>query len=297
MEGALVLDKPTGMTSHDAVVAVRRLLSEPRIGHLGTLDPLAGGVLVLLLGRATRLARFYRHRDKSYTGTIRFGFSTSTYDREGEATSPDCSPVLDEAELQSVFCEFRGKRFQEPPPFSAKKVSGVPAYRLARKGRTVSLEAAPVVIHELELVAVDGSCVRFRTRVSAGTYIRSLAHELGQRLLVGAHLTQLRRAAVGEFREESAISLASLAEAIREGNLPLIPPERLLPDFPEIALSEEHATQAVHGRDVAIPCDCDRVRLLDQSNQLLAIAERVDGDRFHPVVVMRAPGKPPRGES
>ena len=291
MEGALVLDKPTGITSHDAVVAVRRLLSEPRIGHLGTLDPFASGVLVLLLGRATRLARFYLHRDKSYSGTIRFGFSTMTYDLEGEATSADCAPVLDEPELRTLFHEFLGKRLQEPPPYSAKKVSGVPAYRLARKGRAVSLEATPVVIHEFELIAVDGPCVRFRTRVSAGTYIRSLAHELGQRLRVGGHLTELRRTAVGEFGEASAISLGSLAEAIREGTAPVIPPERLLPDLPEIGLQGEQTAQALHGRDVAMQCDWDRVKLLDEEGRLIAVAERAGGDLFHPVVVLRAPDK------
>ena len=291
MDGALVLDKPAGISSHDAVVAVRRLFSEPRIGHLGTLDPFASGVLVLLLGRATRLARFYLHRDKSYAGTIRFGFSTTTYDLEGEATSPDCAPVLAESELRSLFREFLGKRLQEPPPYSAKKVSGVPAYRLARKGRAVSLEAAPVVIHELELVAVDGPCVRFRTRVSAGTYIRSLAHELGQRLQVGGHLTQLRRTAVGEFGEASAISLVSLTEAIHEGNPPLIPPERLLPDLPEIALQGEQTVQTLHGRDVAIQCGWDRVKLLGEGGHLIAVAERAGGDLFHPVVVMGASDK------
>ena len=291
MGGALILDKPTGITSHDAVVAVRRLLSEPRIGHLGTLDPFASGVLVLLLGPATRLARFYQHRDKSYAGTIRFGFATTTYDLEGEALSPDCAPVLAAPELRTAFREFLGKRLQEPPPYSAKKVSGVPAYRLARRGRAVSLQATPVVIHELELVSVDGPCVRFRTRVSAGTYIRSLAHELGQRLRVGGHLTQLRRTAVGEFAEESALSLDSLGEAIRRGTPPVIVPERLLPDLPEVGLQGEQTAQTLHGRDIAIQCDGDRVKLLDPGGRLIAVAERVGGDLFHPVVVLHPPSQ------
>jgi tRNA pseudouridine55 synthase len=295
MEGGLVLDKPSGITSHDAVVAVRRLLSERRIGHLGTLDPFASGVLVLLLGRATRLARFYEHRDKSYTGTIRFGFATSTYDVEGAATSADCSPVLDESELRAVFGEFLGKRLQEPPPYSAKKISGVPAYRLARKGRAVALEAAPVVIHELDLAAVEGPCVRFRTRVSAGTYIRSLAHELGQRLGVGAHLTQLRRTAVGEFGEASAISLASLEQAIREGVPPVIPSQCLLADCPEVLLQSSQTVQALQGRDIEVNCVGDRVKLLDQENRLIAVAERVGESLFHPIVVLGAPDQLFRG--
>ena len=188
MDGALVLDKPAGITSHDAVVAVRRLLSESRIGHLGTLDPFATGVLVLLLGRATRLARYFEDRDKAYSGTIRFGFSTTTYDIEGSATSPDCNPVLTEGDLRTVFRDFLGRRLQEPPPYSAKKISGVRAYRLARRGEAVSLKAKSVVIHELELISVEGPYVRFRSRVSTGTYIRSLAHELGKRMGFGAHL-------------------------------------------------------------------------------------------------------------
>jgi len=214
MDGALVIDKPAGITSHAAVVAVRRLLSEPRVGHLGTLDPLASGVLVLLLGRATRLARFYLDRDKSYIGVIRLGFATTTYDREGQATSPDCAPALVESELRALFREFLGTRLQEPPPYSAKKISGVPAYRLARKGKLVTLQAAPVTIHELELLAVEGPLVRFRTRVSSGTYVRSLAHELGQRLQVGGHLTELRRTAVGEFDESMAVPLAVLQHEV-----------------------------------------------------------------------------------
>ncbi|MGH9784860.1 MAG: tRNA pseudouridine(55) synthase TruB, partial [Terriglobia bacterium] len=135
MDGAVVLDKSEGITSHDAVVVARRVFSEKRIGHLGTLDPFASGVLVLLVGRATRLARFYREREKAYEGAIRFGFSTTTFDRDGEPTSPDHPPVLAEQELRSLFQEFLGTRLQQPPLFSAKKISGVPAYRLMRKGR------------------------------------------------------------------------------------------------------------------------------------------------------------------
>lgn len=297
MDGALVLDKPAGITSHDAVLAARRLFAEQRIGHLGTLDPFASGVLVLLLGRATRLARFYQDRDKSYSGTIRFGFPTTTYDLEGEAATPDCAPVLDETELHSLFREFLGKRLQQPPPYSAKKVSGVPAYRLARKGQAVSLEAVPVTIHELELVAIEGPCVRFRTRVSAGAYIRSLAHELGQRLGVGGHLTALRRTAVGEFEESSAIPLASLEEAIRKETSPVIPPERLLVDLPAITLRKEQTVRTLHGRDVAIACDRNRAKLLDEEGHLIAVAERAGLDLFHPVVVLRDPQTPVRDEA
>lgn len=290
MDGALVLDKPTGITSHDAVVAVRRILSEPRIGHLGTLDPFASGVLVLLLGRATRLARFFQDRDKSYSGTIRFGFSTTTYDPEGTATSPDCNPVLSEADLRAMFHDFLGRQLQEPPPYSAKKISGVRAYRLARKGKNLSLEARPIVIHELELISIEGPCIHFRSRVSTGTYMRSLAHELGKRMGFGAHLTQLRRTAVGEFSESMAIPLPILDERTRAGEPPLVAMEHLLPDLPAIALSPEQALQTLHGRDVAISCERDRIRLLDLKGRLIAVGERVDSGWFHPAVVLPNPG-------
>ena len=289
MDGAVVLDKPEGITSHDAVAAARRLLSERRIGHLGTLDPFAGGVLVLLVGRATRLARFYREREKTYEGVIRFGFSTTTVDRDGEPTSPDCSPVLAERDLRSLFQKFLGTRSQQPPPFSAKKILGVPAHRLMRKGRTVALAPVPVTIFEFDLIAIEGPLVRFRSRVSTGAYIRSLAHELGERLGVGAHLAQLRRTAVGEFREADALSLALLGEKIRCGEDPVIPLESLLPELPGISLTTEQAAQAAHGHDLAIASDRDLVRLLDEEGRLVAVAERGPGNLFHPRVVLCPP--------
>ena len=295
MDGALVLDKPTGITSHDAVVAVRRLLSEPKIGHLGTLDPFASGVLVLLLGRGTRLARFFEDRDKAYSGTIRFGFSTTTYDIEGPATSPDRDPALSESDLRALFRDFLGNRLQEPPPYSARKVSGVRAYRLARRGEAVSLEARPVVIHELELISVESPCVQFRARVSTGTYIRSLAHELGQRMGFGAHLTALRRTAVGEFDESMALPIAGLEEKVRAGESPLVGMERLLTNMPAIALPQEQAAQTLHGRDVEIVCEDDRIRLLDSKGRFIAVAERANADWFHPVVVLLDPGTSAEG--
>ena len=288
MDGAIVLDKPAGITSHSAVLAARRLLSESRIGHLGTLDPMASGVLVLLVGRATRLARFYRDREKTYEGTIRFGFSTTTYDGDGTPTSLEQLFHPEESAIRSLFQEFLGTHLQEPPPFSAKKVSGVPSYRLARKGKAVRLAAVPVVIRELELLAVEGPLVRFRARVSAGTYIRSLAHEFGQRMGSGAHLAQLRRTAAGEFAESSAVSLDQLEDQIRQGAPPLIPLESLLAEFPAIPLAPAAAKRATHGHDVEVECNAERVRLLDESGHLAAIAERVAGYRFHPVVVVNS---------
>ncbi|MBI3896155.1 MAG: tRNA pseudouridine(55) synthase TruB [Acidobacteria bacterium] len=288
MDGAVVLDKPRGMTSHDAVVIVRRMLAEPRVGHLGTLDPLATGVLVLLLGTATRLAQFYGNREKEYEGVIRFGFSTDTFDGTGRPTSAQQAVALGEPQLRSLFQEFLGTRLQQPPPFSAKKVSGVPAYRLARKGRSAPLKAVPVTIHELRLLSVEGDLAQFRARVSAGTYIRSLAHELGQRLGTGAHLAELRRTAVGEFTLAQAVSLEQLQEQVHHETSWLIPLAELLPEIPAVALSNSTAEAASHGNDVQLDAEAPWIKLLDGAGRLLAIAERRKENWYHPLVVLSA---------
>jgi tRNA pseudouridine55 synthase len=285
MDGAIILDKAAGSSSHAAVQAVRRLLSEPRIGHLGTLDPFATGVLVLLLGRATRLARFYRDREKTYQGAIRFGYSTDTYDCTGTPASPDLAPTLDADQMRRLFLDLTGTYLQQPPPISAKKVGGVPAYRLTRKGREPSLESVPVTVQGLELLSIDGSTACFRVRVSSGTYIRSLAHEMGKRMGTGAHLAQLRRTAAGEFAEAAAVPFKQLEERVLRGEIPLIPAEALLPEFPALTPSPSAASSVSHGNDLTLQCSAKWVRLLDDSGKLQAVAERVADDLYHPVVV------------
>lgn len=291
MDGALVLDKPQGVTSHAAVVAARRLLSEGRIGHLGTLDPFATGVLVLLVGHATRLARFYRDRDKTYRGTIRFGYSTDTFDLTGTPTSPEQTPALEEAELRRLFRDFEGTQQQQPPAFSAKKVGGVPAYRLARKGRAVQLAPATVTIHILELGGIEGPLVRFQARVSSGTYIRSLVHDLGQRIGVGAHLAELRRTAVGEFTEAAAIPLDELEQKVREGLSALIALESLLPEFPVLSLPASAIGRVLHGNEVEVESEAAWVKLLDASGKLCAVAKLISRNLYHPAVVFPFSGK------
>ena len=285
MDGAIILDKARGISSHSAVLAVRRLLGQPKIGHLGTLDPFATGVLVLLVGKATRLARFYRDREKTYEGTIRFGYSTDSYDSTGKPTSPEQAPSLDAEEIRRLFGDFLGNSLQQPPPVSAKKVGGVPAYRIARKGLEPALRAVPVTIHELELLSVDGPLAKFCARVSSGTYLRSLAHDLGERMEVGAHLTELRRTAVGEFAEAGALPFEQLEERVRQGALPLIRIEELLSEFPAFALTPSTAQSATHGNSVTLECSAMWVRLLDESGKLTAVAERAAEDLYHPVVV------------
>ena len=285
MHGALILDKPEGISSHSAVQKARRLLAERQIGHLGTLDPFATGVLVLLIGNATRLARFYRDRDKTYEGVIRFGFSTDSYDRTGAPTSPALSPQLNEADIRGHLAAFLGARLQTPPGISAKKVGGIRAYKLTRQGELPILTPVPVTIHELEMTSLEGPFLGFRARVSSGTYIRSLAHELGERLGVGAHLHQLRRTAVGEFALSRAITLEQLEQQIQRGANSLILMEKLLPDFPAVVLDADAARTVSHGNSVQVDCSATWARLVDGSGKLTAIAERDVDHLYHPVVV------------
>src|SRR6266852_5716510 len=234
LDGALVINKPQGKTSHAVVDAVRHLAGSRQIGQLGTLDPLATGVLVLLLGRATRLVRFYAGRRKRYTAGFRFGFATDTYDSDGEAQGPDVAPELEAPALEKLAAERIGRFEQMPPSYSAKKVQGRPAYELARKKQPVELKPAEVELYEYKLIEIEGSIARFVIECSSGTYILSLAHEMGQELGWGAHLAEITRTAVGEFSLEQAIPLEELAEAKRAGKFAdcLIPLENLLPNFP-----------------------------------------------------------------
>jgi tRNA pseudouridine55 synthase len=225
MNGVIIIDKPSGWTSHDVVNRMRRVLGQRSVGHLGTLDPLATGVLPLVTGSLTRLAQFYTTSEKTYEGVIRFGFATNTYDADGEelhvgtelnagTAAPGCPsgrrPDPDLATLQTLAAEFRGVIQQTPPPFSAKKIHGVPAYKLARKQKEVVLDPVEVEIKEFEITSVDSGRACFRARVASGTYMRSIAHEMGQRLGCGAHLESLRRTSVAEFD----ISQAHTIEAI-----------------------------------------------------------------------------------
>src|SRR5271154_6899557 len=205
IDGILVVDKPRGKTSHDIVESVRRLVGFRQIGHLGTLDPLATGVLVLALGRATRLARFYAGRRKRYTCAVRFGFATDTYDADGEPLGPDSAPVLDAEQLQRLAAQFVGKIQQMPPAFSAKKIHGRPAHELARKHKPVKLAPVEVEVYEFRLTGIEGAVARFTVECGPGTYIRSLAHDLGIQHGTGAHLVEITRTAVGEFTLDHAV--------------------------------------------------------------------------------------------
>jgi len=309
-DGALVINKPKGKTSHDLVDAVRHLAGFRQIGHLGTLDPLATGVLVLLLGKATRLVRFYAGRRKRYLAGFRFGFATNTYDSEGTPQGPDANPVLDRELLQRIAGESLGRFEQMPPVFSAKKVHGRPAYELARKNQAVELKPAPVELFEYRLTEIDGAVARFSIECSSGTYIRSLAHDMGQKLGCGAHLSEITRTAVGEFSLEQAIDIEELAQAARESKFEsrLIVLESLLSSYPrtnvlpvlekkvrhggkfKVLSSQIQAGQLELPPGATTQFDSDgpqvpRLRVFSQQNKLIAIAEAVVPRTYQPIVV------------
>ena len=222
MDGVLIVNKPAGITSHDLVARVRRILNEKSVGHLGTLDPSATGVLPLVVGRFTRLATFYSEADKRYEGVIHFGAATDTYDAEGEPLGPPQKASFGLEQLRDAAAKFVGKIQQAPPPFSAKKIAGVPAYKLARKKQDVELKSKDIEIKELEILAFDGDRARFEAWVSSGTYMRSLAHDLGRVLGCGAHLEELTRTAVREFTLNDARKLEELEAACRPGGVNLV---------------------------------------------------------------------------
>ena len=295
MDGVLIIDKPSGPTSHDVVARVRRLTGERSVGHLGTLDPMATGVLPLLLGRLTRLARFYVNAEKSYEGVIRFGFDTDTYDAQGEPLSEPQSVNLQLEDLRQAAKGFVGKIAQIPPPFSAKKIAGVPAYKLARKKKPVTLEPVTVEVKEFEILSLDGESVRFRARVASGTYLRSIAHDLGKQLGPGAHLAELRRTAVAEFGLSQAVRLPDFTEYplsdidhIPEVWRHLLHPRSLLPHLPAVTAPLDALARLLHGNAVNLP-DFSRaamVKVFRGQTELVAIARRIAGTLFHPEVVL-----------
>jgi tRNA pseudouridine55 synthase len=289
MNGVVVIDKPPGLTSHDVVNRVRRILGQRAVGHLGTLDPAATGVLPIVLGNLTRLAQFYVHSEKTYVGMIRFGFATDTYDADGEPTTPPQDVHIGGDEVRALAAQFCGIIEQMPPPFSAKKIAGVPAYKLARKKKEVSLKPVQVDIKEFEILDTTANQATFRARVASGTYIRSVAHEMGQKLGCGAHLATLRRTAVAEFSLEDAHSLQVLDAAMQQGSAEalLIHARKLVPQLPCVTATEESAALIRSGRAVNLPemSRAPLVKVFYGQRDLIAIATRIAGTLFHPGIV------------
>ena len=297
--GVLIIDKPAGMTSHDVVAAVRRILRFRHIGHFGTLDPFATGVLPLSLGKATRFAQFYLKSRKAYEGAIRFGFATDTYDATGKPAAEPIPVQVDAGALEEVFRKFTGRILQTPPPFSAKRVGGTRAYKLARKNIPVELKPVEVEIYALELLDVHGDTARFAVECSGGTYVRSLAHDVGQKLGFPAHLAGLRRTGVAEFTEKSAVTLAQLEEVAKSAqvNTYLIPVEALLPGCPELLVRGREEISIRHGQAFELPqitrpgrsAEAPPARLLKIMNpdrHLIAVARNTTGSVYHPDLVL-----------
>jgi len=291
VNGLLVVDKPGGMTSHDVVSRLRRITGEKSIGHLGTLDPMATGVLPLLMGRFTRLAQYFNSAEKTYTGTIRFGFATDTFDAEGVAAGEDMGPALTLDEVRQAAGRFKGVMDQMPPPYSAKKIGGTPAYKLAREGKPVELKTAAVNITSFEIVSLQGAEASFAMSISAGGYVRSVAHELGQDLGCGGHLSSLRRTQAGVFTLSEAHTLEELAALT--GDLQALEalcvhPRSLLPEMPAVTGDAMALGRLRNGAQANLPefSGASLVKVFAGQTELVGVAKRVAGTLFQPVAVM-----------
>jgi tRNA pseudouridine55 synthase len=289
MNGLLVLDKPSGITSHDVVTIVRRATGEKSIGHLGTLDPMATGVLPLLLGKYTRLAQFFGQADKHYTGHIRFGFATDSFDADG-TPSTEAQPLTQSLEQLHVLARrFQGELDQLPPIFSAKKINGVAAHKLARAGAEVAVKPARITIHSFELTSLEGDTAAFAMSVSAGGYVRSVAHELGQLAQCGAHLSSLRRTAAGAFMLEQAITIDQIKNSSAAEIEALLPhPRTLLPEMPSVTVDDQLAGRLRNGMQVNLPdfSQAPLIKVFTTPTDLLAIARRIAGTLMQPIVVL-----------
>ena len=309
MNGVLIVDKPAGPTSHDAVARVRRAIGISRIGHTGTLDPLATGVLPLVVGRATRLAQFLTADEKEYEAGIRLGWATATYDAEDRVISDDHGrPVLLRPPervvdlpidtLNAALAGFVGRFPQVPPPYSAKKIAGTPAYVLARLQKAVEIKPVEVCVRDLRLVSYEAGLATVRVVCSSGFYVRSLAHDLGQRLGCGAHLESLRRTRAGEFGITQAVPLDRIEREGPDALARLVPLPDLLSGLPHVVVNERGALRAAHGNTLAAedlsepdgtsppPGSGGPVRVMDANGALLAIGAPGSGGLLQPLVVL-----------
>jgi len=288
-----VLDKPSGWTSHDAVNKMRRIAGTKKIGHLGTLDPLATGVLPLVVGRATRLAQFYTKDRKAYSATIRFGHSTDSYDRDGVRTSEEKQFELKSDAVEQMLVQFRGPLAQMPPPVSAKKINGVPAYKLVRQQKPVELKPVDIEVFRLDLIGIEGADIQVHLECTAGTYVRSIAHELGQLMGCGAYVQELRRTLSGEFAIADARTLEQVEELAQQGHFEdaLLKGERLLPAFPAETVDLLTESQIRQGRDFRtspfrVSQSARLVKAMSQTGELIAIGEQKLPNLYHPILVL-----------
>jgi tRNA pseudouridine55 synthase len=312
MDGLLIVDKPSGPTSHDVVARIRRVLRERRIGHTGTLDPMATGVLLLVVGRATRLARFLSASDKAYDAVITLGYATDTGDRLGTPIArPGVGepPAIEPDAIERVLDEFRGPFLQQPPVYSAKKIAGQRSYALARAGDAPAPAPTEVTVHRLDMLRIDGPRIALSLDCSAGFYVRSLAHDLGERLGTGAHLTDLRRTRSGDYTVDDAMPMDAAERDPDAAAARLIPLAQMLRRFPVAALTADGVRRARNGQDIgpglgigdsgfgSKNAECESlvpnpkslsfVRLLDPGGDLVGIAEPTGvAGLLHPFVVL-----------
>lgn len=280
MDGILIIDKPGGVTSHDVVQRVRKALKTSRVGHLGTLDPMATGVLLLCIGKATRIGRFLTTSPKEYVGEIRFGFATTTYDREGEPTGPEQPLKHSQAEIEAAMRSLTGAYDQKPPLISAKKMGGIPSYKLARRGMALEPIAVPIEVSKFELTTFSPPLAGFRVICSSGTYVRSLAHDLGQQLGCGAHLESLRRIQSGNFGFEQAVPLHTASAA------DIVPLDALLAELPRFETASDLDEDRVrHGNPVGTGLAPGLARIFNKKGEFLAVAS-IENGWAHPRVVL-----------
>lgn len=308
LDGLIVVDKPAGLTSHDVILKIRKLLKIKRVGHTGTLDPVATGVLLLTVGRATRLFPYLSRLNKTYSGEIRLGLATDTYDAEGKPLGEENHNFPDMEKLLETINSLTGVIRQNPPPFSAKKISGQPAFLLARQGVKPELKPVTVEVYRFLVLDYQPPVVSFLVECSSGTYIRSLAHDLGQKLGCGAHLSSLRRIAVGLYTEEEALPLSKIEEFAASGKFEefLIPVEKLLPEYPAIWLDPSGSKSFLHGARIPIR-QVSRARLpahrlstplvyrvFSEEDRLLGLATfRAEQQVFQPQLVFPPPDNCP----
>lgn len=289
--GAILIDKPAGFTSHDVVAKLRSILKQKRIGHTGTLDPFATGLLIVCLGKATRLVQFLATEVKEYEAVVRFGFSTDTQDYTGKPNSPIITSYgLKSVDWESVLAEFIGEQWQTPPMFSAKKIAGETLYKLARQGQEVAREPVKIVVYQLEKLVTgneltfnaDGTCdVAIKVKCSAGTYIRTLAHDLGAKLGYGAHLVELRRTAIGSFNILNALTLEKVSEIYKENKTSVITANDLMVHLPAVNLVEKQVEKVRNGHaqivELVKELSLDSwFRLLNSKNELVAMAQLIE---------------------
>ena len=293
MNGLVLIDKPSGCTSHDVVSRWRKLAKTKRVGHLGTLDPMATGLLILVTGQATRLAQFFNKDEKTYEACIEFGKTSDTYDREGQVIVTECPSAFDRAAVEHALQAFRGRIMQTPPPVSAKKINGVPAYKLVRQN--IEVELKPVIVHipEIEVRAFTGNGLELRVTCSTGTYIRSIAHDLGQSLGCGGILTALRRTHVGDYPVSDAFTFDRLVSLADQGTLDsaVTPMRHMLPAIPAEHFDEQVEARIRQGREFrtspfVVPPGAPLVKAISRNGDLIAIGELKIPNLYHPGTVL-----------